>query len=124
MSVIKLLSRRCNKIVLVFALAIVTAINVFVPGAIAQRQIGPYLVAKSEWVTIGAKQSGSLYWQCPSDRYAMSAGFETEAVGGNPSAGFKIINSYPSDSQTWQLRLRNSDDIDRNVKMYTVCAQL
>ncbi|MEL6382989.1 MAG: hypothetical protein AAFQ89_11045 [Cyanobacteria bacterium J06626_18] len=123
MSALKLLSRRYNKAVLAIALAILTAITVFVPGAIAQRQIGPYLVAKSDWVTIGAKQTGSLYWQCSDDRYPLSAGFETEAVGGNPSAGFKIIHSYP-DYRTWNLRLRNSDDIDRNVKMYTICGQL
>lgn len=124
MSAIKLFSQRCNKTVLAIVLALMTTVTVFVPTAIAQRPPLPYQISSSGWVSIGAKQSGTLVWRCTSDRYryTVGGGFETEAIAGNESAGFKVIHSYPEDSATWKLRLRNSDDVARNVKIYNICA--
>ena len=122
MSVIKLLFRRFNRTVLAVALAIVTTVAVFMPTAIAQRPPSPYLRTSSDWVSIGANQSGTLVWRCPSDRYTVGGGFETEAISGNAAAGFTMIHSYPEDFRTWKLRLHNTDDVARNVKIYNICA--
>ncbi|MDB9524535.1 hypothetical protein PN498_00920 [Oscillatoria sp. CS-180] len=123
MTALKLFSRRFNKTVLVIALTIVAAINIFVPSAIAQRPPMPYQITSSDWVSIGAGESGTLVWRCGDRyRYTVGGGFETEAISGNASTGFKVIHSHPEDSATWRLRLRNTDDVARNVKIYNVCA--
>jgi hypothetical protein len=121
MSTFNWLSRRFSKTLVAFAIALITLIAIFVPSAMAQRPPLPYLLSSSDWVTIGANQSGTLVWRCPSGRYTAGGGFETEAVPGNSSAGFTVIHSYPEDIRTWHLRLRNTDDIDRNVKIYNIC---
>lgn len=122
MTMLKLFFRQFNKTVLIIALAVVTTVSVFVPGAIAQRPPTPYQISSSDWVSIGSGQSGTLIWRCPSGRYTVGGGFETEAISGNASTGFKMIHSYPEDSRTWRLRLRNTDDVARNVKIYNICA--
>ncbi|MEM9504304.1 MAG: hypothetical protein AAGA01_10160 [Cyanobacteria bacterium P01_E01_bin.43] len=121
MSVIKQLFQRFNKPVLVFAIAIATTISIFMSSAIA-RPPSPYITAISDWVNVDSGQSVSLFWQCPAGRGAISGGFQTEGVSGNSFAGFKVINSHPENYNTWRLRLNNTDDIARNVKIYTVCA--
>ena len=122
MSVIKQLFQRFNKPMLVLAIAVATTISIFMSSAIAQRPPSTYMTAISDWVNVDAGQSVSLYWQCPADRAAISGGFQTEGVSGNAFAGFKVINSHPDGYNTWRLRLKNTDDIARNVKIYTVCA--
>ncbi|MBX2862689.1 MAG: hypothetical protein KTR27_03970 [Leptolyngbyaceae cyanobacterium MAG.088] len=89
-------------------------------SALAQRSTYTYL--SSDWVSIGPQQSSTLRWRCPSDRNTVGGGFETQAVSGNSADGFKVIHSFPEDSRTWKLRLRNTDDIARNVKIYNICS--
>ncbi|MEM6518687.1 MAG: hypothetical protein AAF722_05055 [Cyanobacteria bacterium P01_C01_bin.70] len=122
MSAFSVLFQRFNKTVLTITIALITLIAVFVPSALAQRPPSPYLYTSSEWVSIGANQSGTLVWRCPSDRYTVGGGFETEAISGNSAEGFKMIHSYPEDYRTWRLRFRNTDDAARNVKIYNICA--
>ena len=121
MSVIKQLFQRFNKPVLVLAIAVATTISIFMSSAIA-RPPSTYMTAMSDWVNVGAGQSVSLVWHCPAGRGAISGGFQTEGVSGNAFAGFKVINSHPEGYGTWRLRLNNTDDIARNVRIYTICA--
>ena len=83
----------------------------------------PLLYPQSGWVTIGAGQSGSLYSSCSTDRYTLGGGFETEAISGNSFDGFKVVNAFPADYRTWRIRLRNTDNVARRVRIYNICAK-
>ncbi len=91
-------------------------------STLAQSAAPTYMYSSSGWVSIGPRRSGTLIWRCPSGRNTVGGGYETQAVSGNSSAGFKVIHSFPEDSRTWKVRLRNTDDIARNVKIYNMCA--
>ncbi|MBX2862688.1 MAG: hypothetical protein KTR27_03965 [Leptolyngbyaceae cyanobacterium MAG.088] len=91
-------------------------------SSLAQPAAPTYSYTSSGWVSIGAKQSGTLTWRCPSGRNTVGGGYETQAVSGNSADGFKVIHSFPEDSLTWKVRLRNTDDIARNVKIYNMCS--
>lgn len=78
---------------------------------------------RSDWVRIQANQSETLTWTCPSNAYTVGGGFETREVQGNPSSGFSMIHSFPSSEHQWTLRLRNNDDIAREVRIYNICAE-
>ena len=100
----------------------VLLLGVVAARALAARPV-PITYLKSGWVSIGAGQSGDLIWKCPTDRYTMGGGFETRPVSGNTFEGFKVIHSFPQDYRTWKLRLRNTDTITRQVKIYNICAK-
>lgn len=113
----------CSQLKTLLTLCIGTMMTIVLltQNAVA-RPPSPYLHARSEWVSVGSRQSVTLTWSCPTNRYTVGGGFETEGISGNPFGGFKVVNSYPSDYRTWQLRLLNTDDVARNVKIYNVCA--
>ncbi|MEL6492992.1 MAG: hypothetical protein AAFV85_03395 [Cyanobacteria bacterium J06634_6] len=105
----------------IFTLSLVLIAGVWAPAHASRPS--PLLYPQSGWVTIGAGQSGSLYSTCSSDRYTLGGGFETEGISGNSFDGFKIVNAYPADYRTWRIRLRNTDDVARRVKIYNICAK-
>jgi len=78
---------------------------------------------RSGWVLLGSNQSGNLYYNCPTGHAVVSGGFRTRAVSGNSSDGFHVIHSYPTSNRQWHLRLRNKDDIARDVLIHIVCAR-
>jgi hypothetical protein len=78
---------------------------------------------RSDWVKIQPKTSGTLKWNCPSNAYTVGGGFETREEQGNSSNGFTMIHSFPSSEHQWTVRLRNQDDIARDVRIYNICAE-
>ncbi len=78
---------------------------------------------RSGWVKIQPKTSGTLKWNCPSNAYTVGGGFRTRAEQGNASNGFTVIHSFPSSEHQWTVRLRNQDDIPRDVRIYNICAE-
>ena len=76
---------------------------------------------RSDWLKVQPKQSITLAWNCPSNAYTVGGGFETRAEQGNSSSGFTVINSFPKNEHQWRVRLRNQDDIPRDVRIYNVC---
>ena len=83
----------------------------------------PLTYPQSGWVSIGANSSSDLVWRCPADRYSVGGGFETRPIAGQPTKGFTMIHSFPQDFRTWKLRLRNNDNVTRQVKIYNICAK-
>ena len=109
------------KTVLVLCLGTILLLVLTAQSAAAQAT-DFYYPRHANWTAVGAKQSRTMSIGCRADNDVIaSAGFETQAVSGNQSGGFKVIHSYPEDRHTWKFRLRNSDDVDRNVKLYAVC---
>ncbi|MEL6350313.1 MAG: hypothetical protein AAFR58_00960 [Cyanobacteria bacterium J06627_28] len=114
-------SRSNVKVVaVIFTFLLVLLLGLFSP---AYGRPSPLLYPQSGWVTIGAGQSGSLFSTCTTDRYTLGGGYETEGISGNSFDGFKIVNEYPADYRTWRIRLRNTDDVDRRVRIYNICAK-
>lgn len=78
---------------------------------------------RSDWVKLQAKQSGTLRWNCPANANTVGGGFETRPENSNSSSGFSVIHSFPSGERQWEVRLRNTDDIARDVRIYNICAE-
>lgn len=78
---------------------------------------------RSDWVKINSKNSGTLKWNCPTNSYTVGGGFETRREQGNSSNGFTVIHSFPSSARQWEIRIRNQDDIPRDVRIYNICAK-
>ena len=122
MTSLRFLSRFNRKaIIAVFVGLLVILGGVFSPAHASRPS--PVLYPRSGWVTIGAGQSGSLYSTCTTDRYTLGGGYETEGISGNSFNGFKMVNEYPADYRTWRIRLRNTDDVARRVRIYNICAK-
>ncbi|MEM9807100.1 MAG: hypothetical protein AAF959_17680 [Cyanobacteria bacterium P01_D01_bin.56] len=73
----------------------------------------------SDWVTVAPRTTVSLYSRCPNDRIVVSGGFHSQSASGN--RGFKVIDSYAEDAWTWRVRLRNTNDSARQVKIQRIC---
>ncbi|AOY81497.1 hypothetical protein BJP36_17830 [Moorena producens JHB] len=78
---------------------------------------------RSDWVKVQSKQSATLAWNCPSNAHTVGGGFESRPEQGNASSGFTVIHSFPSSDRQWRVRLRNQDDIARDVRIYNICAE-
>lgn len=75
----------------------------------------------SGWVNIGALQYSTLSWNCPG-RHPTGGGFETRPVP-NDFANVRVFKSYPSNNGQWRIRLRNEENIARDVRIWVVCAE-
>ena len=58
----------------------------------------PVLWERSDWVTVGPRETVSLYSRCANDRVVVSGGFHSQSAAGN--RGFKVIDSYAEDAWT------------------------
>ncbi|MDJ0730532.1 MAG: hypothetical protein QNJ33_11135 [Crocosphaera sp.] len=75
----------------------------------------------SNWEGVASGRSETFTMSCPANQYVISGGFETAAEAANSSEGFTVIKNSFRTSKTWEVRLRNQDDIQRSVKLYIVC---
>ena len=81
----------------------------------------PVLWERSDWVTVGPRETVSLYSRCANDRVVVSGGFHSQSAAGN--RGFKVIDSYAEDAWTWRLRLRNTNDSSQPVQIQRICVK-
>ncbi|NEQ55145.1 MAG: hypothetical protein F6K11_34330 [Leptolyngbya sp. SIO3F4] len=100
------------------AISVLTAL-VFGLCLPASARPSPVLWENSGWVTVGPRETVSLYSRCTNDRVVVSGGFHSQSASGN--RGFKVIDSYAEDAWTWRLRLRNTNDSARQVKIQRIC---
>jgi hypothetical protein len=113
------------------ALGVLAASTLIAPAALAVQVYGTQPTKdkvqisyhRSDWVKIQPKQSGTLKWNCSANANTISGGFETRPEDGNSSSGFSVIHSFPSNERQWEVRLRNTDDIARDVRIYNICAE-
>lgn len=75
---------------------------------------------RSGWVNIGALQYRTLTWNCGA--HPTGGGFETRPVP-DDFANVRVFKSYPSSNGGWRIRLRNEDNIARDVRIWVVCAE-
>ena len=102
------------------AIAIVTALVLGLCMPVFARP-SPVLWESSGWVTVGPKETVSLYSRCADDRVVVSGGFHSQSAAGN--RGFKLIDSYAEDAWTWRLRLRNTNDSSQPVQIQRICVK-
>lgn len=81
----------------------------------------PVLWQTSSWVTVGPRETVSLFSRCTADRMVISGGFHSQSAAGN--RGFKVIDSYAKDARTWRLRLRNTNDNNQSVNIQRICVK-
>lgn len=70
--------------------------------------------------SVPANSTGTLSMACPSgfNRRIISGGFDSQNLDGE---GFTILDSYPTTSSTWFIRIRNQSFLAQNVRGYIVC---
>ncbi|MDZ7961086.1 MAG: hypothetical protein RMY34_24940 [Aulosira sp. DedQUE10] len=113
------------------AFGILAANAVLTPAVLAEQVYGTQdtetkvllMYYRSNWVKIQPKTSTTLNWPCPNNAYTVGGGFETRAEEDNVANGFTVIHSFPASEHQWRVRLRNQDDIARDVRIYNICAE-
>ncbi|MBD2169144.1 hypothetical protein H6G04_32785 [Calothrix membranacea FACHB-236] len=113
------------------ALGFIAANAVLAPHVLAEQMYGTQdtedkvliMYYRSNWVKVQPKTSTTLSWSCPNNAYTVGGGFETRAEEDNVANGFTVVHSFPSSEHQWRVRLRNQDDIARDVRIYNICAE-
>ncbi|MEM6254995.1 MAG: hypothetical protein AAF821_18935 [Cyanobacteria bacterium P01_D01_bin.156] len=115
MQYVKLPNYLRRKILVIIALLTAIVLGLCLP---AMARPTPVLWTNSDWVTVGPRETVSLYSRCPNDRVVVSGGFHSQSSSGR---GFKVIDSYAEDAWTSRVRLRNTNDNARQVQIQRIC---
>ena len=109
---------------LILAIIVTSLVFTSNASAINTGQVTIFRTIHSGWAgPVQAGATGYFNLSCAPNEHVVSGGFRTRAVSGNSANGFRIIHSYPTTDRNWRLRLRNADDIARDVSVYIVCAE-